>query len=412
MDNRIAEKTHLFSREGKRPALFSLGLNLFFAALKFILYRSTGSSAILAETVHSLTDVMGSLLVVGGIYFSGMKSERFPWGLYKIENIAAVLSAGLIFISAYEIAQMIYSPPPEGLRNLGITFIFLFIMVVPVVLFARYEGKLAKELNSPSLAADAQNWKMDIAPLTVVAVGIAGAKLSYPIADRIAAAVVLILVVRAGYGILKDSLKSLLDASVDRATLDMIKNVIRGVPQVTEIVSLYARNSGRFIFVSTDLRLSLKRLKEAHEVADDIEREIRRRIPFIERVVIHYEPEKRNYQRFAVPLANKAGEISEHFAKAPFIALWDKRISDGAVASQEILGNPFSQLEKGKGIKLAEFLVTMKVDVLYTKELFEGKGPEYVFSDAGVEIRKTNAQNLKNLMEHDPGEMHFMEVLS
>jgi predicted Fe-Mo cluster-binding NifX family protein len=132
----------------------------------------------------------------------------------------------------------------------------------------------------------------------------------------------------------------------------------------------------------------------------------------VERVIVHYEPEKKELLRYAAPLAGQEGVISEHFAKAPFIAIWDARISDGAVVSQKILENPFSQLEKGKGIKLAEFLVTMKVDVLYTKELFEGKGPEYVFSDAGVEIKKTNAQNLKNLMEHDPGEMHFMEALS
>jgi predicted Fe-Mo cluster-binding NifX family protein len=70
------------------------------------------------------------------------------------------------------------------------------------------------------------------------------------------------------------------------------------------------------------------------------------------------------------------------------------------------------KLEKGKGIKLAEHLVTMKIDVLYTKENFEGKGPEYVFADAGIEIRKAHVLDLKDLMDHKPEKIPMVEVLS
>jgi predicted Fe-Mo cluster-binding NifX family protein len=274
------------------------------------------------------------------------------------------------------------------------------MMVVPVILFARYEGKEAKGLNSPSLTADAQHWMMDVAPLVVVAIGIAGAKLSYPVADRIAAAVVLVVVLKAGYGILKDSLKSLLDASVDRATLKRIKDVLAGFPQVKETVSVQARNSGRFIFAELDLAFSLTRLKDAFEIARAMEQEIKKRVPFVEKAVIHYEPEKKDYRRYAVPLADREGNISEHFAKAPFIALWDKRL-DGTISTPETLENPYLDLEKGKGIRLAEFLVGKGVDILYTKEDFRGKGPEHVFSGAEVEVRKTELKTLIEMMERE-----------
>jgi cation diffusion facilitator family transporter len=397
---------------GKRLAVLSLSLNLLLAAAKYLLYLYAGSTAVLAEAVHSLTDVVGSLLVIGGIYLSEKKSRRFPWGLYKVENLAAVLSAALILFSAYEIAAMIYHPSPAGLKNLGSALITLLVMAFPVLLFSRYEAKRAAAINSPSLMADAKHWRTDLAPLAVVAAGIAGAQLSFAVADRIAASLVLILVLRAGYGILKDSLKSLLDASVDNETLDRMREAIRSFPQVKEPFMMQARNSGRFIFVEISVRVSLTRLKEAHETALALEREIKGRIPFVERVIVHYEPEKKEFFRYAVPLADRVGAISEHFGKAPFVALWDKRVSDGVTVSQKILDNPFSEVEKGKGIRLAEFLVNMKVDILYSREPFEGKGPEYVFSDAGVETRKTSARNLNNLMEHEPGEMHSMEVLS
>jgi cation diffusion facilitator family transporter len=392
-----SKKGSVISIEGKKLAVGSTALNVLLSAIKFSLYLITGSSALLAETVHSLTDVVGSLLVVGGLYLSEKKSEQFPWGLYKVENVVAALLAGMIFLSSYEIAKVIYQPSPHGMRNLDITLIILFLMAVPIILFSQYEAKKAKAINFPSLMADAGHWKADVAPLIVVAVGIAGARLSYPVMDRIAAFVVIIVVIRAGFSILKDALKGLLDASVDMATLMKIKDVVAEFPQVKETVSLHARNSGRFIFVDMVLGLASKTLKDAHTIADDIEAEIKHRIPFVERVIIHYRPEKKGYQRCAVPLAEKEGKISEHFGKAPFIALWD-RATDGTATAPKILGNPFLNVEKGKGIGLAEFLAGKGVDILYTKEDFKGKGPEHALAGAAIEVRKTNLDTLKEMM--------------
>jgi cation diffusion facilitator family transporter len=398
-----------YASDAGKPAVLSLVLNVFLTASKFSLYLYTGSAAVLAEAVHSLTDIIGSLLVIGGIYISGKKSEQFPWGLYKVENIAAAVSGGLIFLSAYEVAKMIYSPSREGIRNLDITIVALMLMAFPIILFSKYEIKKAKVLNSPSLKADAENWRMDLAPLAVVAFGLIGARLSYPVLDRVAAFIILVLVIRAGYGILMDSIKSLLDASVSGGTLNDIKAVIEGFPEVKEIISLNARNSGRFVFVYIDLSLSLRRLRAAHEIAVNIEKEIRDRIPFVEKVIIHYEPERKAYQRAAVPLADREGSISEHFGSAPFIVIWDRRISDSEELSLEILKNPFFAIEKGKGIRLAEFLVEKGVDVLYTAEDFEGKGPEHVLSDAEIEVRKTDLKHLNDLIKFNKNNFVTME---
>jgi len=387
------EKEYILS---KRWAAFSLGLNALLATVKFILYPVTGSSAILAEAVHSLTDVVGSFIVLSGLYLSEKKSEQFPWGLYKIENFAAIISSGLIFLTAYEIAKMIFMPVAE-LKNLDIGMAAVFLMALPNLVFYKYESRIAKAVNSPSLTADAENWKMDTVSLIVVGVGITGARFSYPVMDRIAAVLVLLAVIRSGYGILKAAMKSLLDASVDKPTLDRMRSIIAGFVQVKEVVELNARNSGRFIFVTAVVRLAAKRLHEAHGVSDAMEWAIKNQIPFVERVVIHYEPVEKAYRRYAIPLSNKEGDISEHFSKAPFIALWDRR-TDGTASTPEVLDNTFLNMEKGGGIRLAELLVEKGTDLLYTKEDVKGKGPEYVFSDAEVEVRKTELKNIKELI--------------
>jgi divalent metal cation (Fe/Co/Zn/Cd) transporter len=91
------------------------------------------------------------------------------------------------------------------------------------------------------------------------------------------------------------------------------QEVVNSFKEVGKIAALNARNSGRFIFVHFDLRLSVKKLKDAYQIANAVEKAIRKEIHFVERVIIHYEPEKKNYVRYAVPLVNREGEISEHF---------------------------------------------------------------------------------------------------
>jgi cation diffusion facilitator family transporter len=381
----------------KKLAAMSLGLNVLLSAAKFLLYLYTSSSALLAESVHSLTDSVGGILILGGIYLSEKKTSHFPWGLYKVENIAAVASAVSIFLSAYEIIKMIYTPSVAVMKNLDFGLAMLFVMALPVFLFQRYEKKKARLINSPSLLADSEGWKMDLPPLAIVAAGLVGARLSYTAMDRIAAFLIVIIIINAGYRILKDAMKSLLDASVDRDTLTKLYDIVRTFPDVREVISLDARNSGRFIFVEACLSLAVKKLKAASYIADQIEASIKARIPFVERAVIRCESVKKDYRRCAVPLATREGEISNHFGSAPFIALWDERVSDGTLLSSETLENTFQHIEKGKGIGMAQFLVERDVDVVYTKESFGGKGPDYVFSNAEVEVKIIQANSLKDL---------------
>jgi cation diffusion facilitator family transporter len=384
--------------EGGKTAAYSIVLNLSLTAAKGIIALYSGSTAVLSEAVHSLTDVFGALSVWTGITLSKKKSARFPWGLYKAENIAAAVSALFIFIMAYEIAKGIFVEKARNLSNVDLSIAALLLIAIPVYLFARYEKKKARELNSPSLMADAKHWLSDLAPLGVAATGLAVSRM-LPHADKVAALIVIVFVLRSGYGIMKDSVKSLLDASVDAETLNKLKTIVDSFSEVVEISAINARNSGRFIFVYIDLRLSVKKLKDAYNVIARIEESVRRDIPFIERVIIRYGPTERGYMRYAVPLSDRAGTVSEHFGSAPFIACWNRDASNGKLLSQKIIENPFSRLEKGKGIKLAELIVEQGVDIVYTKELFEGKGPEYVLSDAGIEVRPTNTKTLRELME-------------
>ena len=103
--------------------------------------------------------------------------------------------------------------------------------------------------------------------------------------------------------------------------------------------------------------------------------------------VSHYEPQVPKDLLFAVPLADMTGKISAHFGEAPYFALVRLRLAGGEIERQEVIANPHTAVTKAKGIRVAEWLVNQKVDVLAVKEDLHKKGPAYVFADAGVEVR-------------------------
>ena len=101
-------KNQNFSRKNNGPsaiAFYSTLLNIFVAGTKGVLAWLSGSSALLADTIHGFSDTFASLLVLVGMWLSKRKSEAFPWGLYKVENFVALVSAGPIFFAGYEIVH-------------------------------------------------------------------------------------------------------------------------------------------------------------------------------------------------------------------------------------------------------------------------------------------------------------------
>jgi cation diffusion facilitator family transporter len=219
--------------DGRKVAAYSAFFNILLTVIKAVLALISGSTALLSEAIHSLTDVLGNVTVFIGITISRKKSPRFPWGLYKVENIVAIISALFIFLVAYEVVKNTLLTEAKEIVNINTSALVLAIMVIPIYLFVRYEKKKAKQLNSPSLMADAQHWLTDIFSIGVVIAGLLASPF-FPYADKLAALVVIFFVLNVGYRILKNSTKSLLDASVDSETLGKIRNIVNSFTEVEE----------------------------------------------------------------------------------------------------------------------------------------------------------------------------------
>jgi cation diffusion facilitator family transporter len=381
----------------ERWGWYSIGINIVLAGINLGVALASGSLAVEAELVHNLVDLLTAIGVLIGLRFSTRKSKSFPYGLYKLENVVAVVLAVMTFVTAYEIARdALFEPPRQAVVDVWMLIGVVVATIIPLI-FSHFELRAGREANSPALIADAKEYRAHVFTTGVVLAALLGQWVNLPL-DRVAALVIVIAIGKTGWDLLSDGMRVLLDASLDPDTLLKIREIVLAEPTVSQVKWITGRNAGRFRFVETEVTLRVYDLEKAEAATRHIEAEIRQAVPHVERVLIHAEPRKRTRLRYAIPLADTNGTVSEHFGEAPYFALVVVRLADGRVEEQQILGNPYQEEERAKGIRVAEWLVAQKVDIVLVKQSLQGKGPVYVFGDAGVEMREIDDGTLEEAM--------------
>ncbi|WDP93371.1 MAG: cation diffusion facilitator family transporter [Desulfobacter sp.] len=375
-------------------------LNLVLAVIKAALAIYTDSLAITASAIDSGTDAVASLVIYGGIRLSARKTRSFPLGLYKLENLASVTISLFIFIAGYEIVKQIFSSSDSPPHITPVSIFLLIASTLAIFLFGQYALHVGKRTQSPALIAEGRHRQVDVLSSIVVLVSVLFSYFDLQIdvmgisIDRLGAALIIIFIARAGWDLLSDGMRVLLDASIDFSTLDNISSLIRQEPAVDEIKSLIGRNAGRYRFIQATITLNIGELEEAHRISETIENRISSQIPNIEKIIIHYEPKVRTHDIVALPLSDQSGHISPHFGEAPYFARVHINRNNQTTDSKTVIENPHCNVMTAKGLRVAEWLAAQKVTHVGIKEDVSHKGPGYVLSSAGIKIRQISSRNL------------------
>jgi cation diffusion facilitator family transporter len=377
----------------ERWGWYSIAVNILLALLHgFIAFRSD-SLAVAAELTHNIIDLAAAVAVLIGLKLAGRKSKSFPYGLYKIENLVAAGLAGMVFLTAYEIARDALLATTAPVRVESWMLAALIATAALPLVFSHFELRAGKLANSPALIADAAEYRVHAFTTGLAFAALLSERLGFPL-DRIAALVIVIVVVKTGWDLLRDAMRVLLDASLDAETLNRIREAINAEAAVSEVQWVTGRNAGRYRFVEAGVVLRAAEGDRAEMVTRRIEDSVRTAVPHVERVLIHVEASASPCVRYAVPLADCDGSVSHHFGEAPFFALVDVRRSDGAIEEQRMVSNPHCTEDRAKGIRVAEWLVAQKIDVVLSREDVSKKGPAYVLREAGVELRSTDESTI------------------
>jgi len=377
----------------ERWGWYSVLVNVLLASLHGLIAWMSGSLAVFAELVHNLIDLLGAVAVLVGIRLAARTSRAFPYGLYKIESLVAVGLAGLVLLTAYEVARDALFAPASDLNAEPWMFGLLVLTAAVPLIFSHFEMRVGLAGHSPALIADAREYRVHAFTTGLAIVGLASQWLGMPL-DRIAAGLIVVAVLKTAWDLLADAMRVLLDASLEAETLSAIRAVIEADPMVAQLNWVTGRNAGRYRFVEAGLSLRATSRKKVEVALQRIENAVREAVPRIERLVVQLETAASADVRYALPLADVDGPISEHFGEAPYFVILTLHRDDHSLVERRLTTNPYRTLERGKGIRVAEWLVAQKVDVVLSREVLHGRGPAYVFRDAGVELKVSEAQEV------------------
>ena len=166
----------------EKTAWLSILTNVLLIGIKIFVAFISGSLAVMADVIHSLSDVVSSTIILLGIKISERPARGFPYGLYKVENLVAMVTSVLILFAGYEIFKTVFWAPPRPLPTqipLSITGILSTILIT--WLFSRYELKKGRETQSPSLIADARHIWTDMLSSIVILMAFAGSAIGLPV---------------------------------------------------------------------------------------------------------------------------------------------------------------------------------------------------------------------------------------
>ena len=390
-------------KRGEQAAKYSTLTNLALSIIKGVFGVLSGSVALIADSIHSFSDIFASLAVYIGLKLSQRKpDEKFPYGYYKAETMSSLIIAVIILFSGLEIAsesvQGIINPQPLKLPVIAI-LVAVFSVAVSLLL-ARYKQRVGDEIESPALIGDAKHSLIDVFSSVLVFFGIISSYMGYLSLQGVVGLLVALLIIWMGLKIGKDAVLVLLDASIDTETVQKIKKIALSVDGVEGIHEVRVRSSGPYMFA--ELHLETKKnlsVEKAHGISDKVERQIREEVGQLETLLVQVEPVKKEVIRFALPLKNKDGLKSipsNHFGKVPYFLIWD--VHHGEIENYQIKDNPAHELEKKRGIKTAEFLVNEKIDVFLGDEL--GEGPRYALSENVIHFVNSEGDTTEEIMEN------------
>jgi len=278
-------------------AALSVASNATLIAIKLAAGAITGSIAILTEAVHSLIDLVASVVALISVRKADEPPDAdHPYGHAKVESLAAAIEGMLILIGAgiivFEATHRLVVGATVDALGIGIAVMGLSVvanLVVSTVLFRQ-----AREHDSPALEGDAAHLRADALTSAGVLVGLVLVQITGVVAlDSITALLVAGAIVTAGLRIVRRSSGVLVDEALPPNEMDRIEAAIAAArtPEVAGYHKLRARRAGSYRHIDLHVQYrSGTSLERAHELAHEMRDAIEVAIPGAE-VLIHAEPE-------------------------------------------------------------------------------------------------------------------------
>lgn len=283
------------SQVKRRVTLVGAVVNVLLTVAKVALGWIGNSQALIADGMHSLSDLMSDGLVLWASHVGAQGADsNHPYGHARIETLATGLIGALLLAVAIgfvvSAGGRLLSPGTVPTPSAFTLWPAVISVVVKEALF-HYTRRAARRVRSPLIDANAWHHRSDALSSVVVIGGIGGALLGAPWLDAVAAIVVAVMIGRMGWRFLWQTMQELVDTGLDAPQIEELRARVMSVEGVRDHHQLRTRMMGSRILVDVHIRVDGdSSLRQAHAIAQQVRRRIQGYSDQVRDVMVSVEP--------------------------------------------------------------------------------------------------------------------------
>ena len=281
----------------QRSTWVSVGVNLALAAAQVCVGLAARSQALVADGVHSLSDLVSDFVVIGASHIASKGADtEHPYGHQRFETAASLalgfMLMGVALAMLWSALLKLQSPLGIGTVQPGALWVALAAIAAKELLF-RYMLRVAKSVKSSMLVANAWHARSDAASSLVVSLGLIGNLLGYPLMDPMAALIVGFMVGKMGWNFGWDALHDLMDRAVNEEEVQAIRETLLSTAGVAGVHDVRTRKMGDMVVVDAHIDVDARLTVEAgHNIAVAARRAVLLRHRVLD-LMTHVDPAQR-----------------------------------------------------------------------------------------------------------------------
>lgn len=289
MDDKTVVKTAV------KVSMVTIIVNIVLSLLKLLAGIIGKSMVMISDSIHSLSDVFSSVIVIIGVRVSKREEDReHQYGHDRMECLASLALGAILFVTGvlliYEGIRKIYTG--ENISTPGmIALIAAVISIVTKEWMYWYTKLSADKINSDALRADAWHHRSDALSSVGSLIGVAGAMLGVKILDPIMAGVIGLIIIKVACDVVKEAVNKMVDKACDDTIVNEMKALVLSIDGVEGLDLIKTRMFGPKIYVDIEISADGELLlRESHEIAETVHDSIEKQFPDVKHCTVHVNP--------------------------------------------------------------------------------------------------------------------------
>ncbi len=275
--------------------LWGVLLNIFLMALKLVSGILIRSSALIADGVHSLSDLATDFVVLIGARLSSRPAdETHTYGHGKLDTIASILIALLLFFISFGLIWSAGMAIYEHKQNYPgyMILVVAFVSVVSKEILFFITRRISRITQSTALYANAWHHRSDSLSSLAVLIGGVASLLGWGYADQMATIVVGFMIIGVAGKILFDGLIELSEHSADNESIQKIEDVLSREAGISSWHALRTRKLGPELFIDVHVLVDpALSVQKSHDISMEIEGKIKKELSKPSNILVHIEPD-------------------------------------------------------------------------------------------------------------------------